>query len=133
MLQVKQQILAGFKNCGYKNDLLQKNYQYFDGEKSRTAEIVGFYQSIYNSSTACIAAIDKTKLNEKKLEMELSPYQLLGCPVLLVYDYSGLQFWKNSGIQIALHEQIESKKLSGFFSRYKTGFCHGAHFPTFKT
>jgi len=122
MQQVIQQILSGFKNCGYKNNLLQKSYQYFDGEKSRTAEIVGFYQSIYNSSTACIAAIDKTKLNEKKLEMELSPYQLLGCPVLLVYDDSGLQFWKNSGIQIALHEQVESKKLSAFFSKYKEEF-----------
>ena len=122
MLQVKQQILAGFRSCGYKNNLLQESYQYFDGANDRTAEIVGFYQSIYNSSTACIAAIDKTKLNEKKLETELSPYQLLGCPVLLVYDDNGLQFWKNSGIQVALHEQIESKKLSGFFSKYKREF-----------
>jgi len=122
MLQVKQQILAGLKSCGYKNNLLKESYQYFDGANDRTAEIVGFYQSIYNSSTACVAAIDKTKLNEKKLETELSPYQLLGCPVLLVYDDSGLQFWKNSGIQVALHEQIESKKLSGFFSKYKKEF-----------
>jgi type I restriction-modification system DNA methylase subunit len=122
MLQVKQQILAGFKSCGYKNNLLKERYQYFDGANDRTAEIVGFYQSIYNSSTACVAAIDKTKLHEKKLETELSPYQLLGCPVLLVYDDSGLQFWKNSGIQVALHEQIESKKLSGFFSKYKKEF-----------
>jgi len=122
MLQVKQQILAGFKSCGYKNNLLQESYPYFDGVKDRTAEIVGFYQSIYNSSTACIAAIDKAKLNGKKLETELAPYQLLGCPVLLVYDNNGLQFWKNSGIQIALHEQIELKKLSGFFSRYKKEF-----------
>jgi hypothetical protein len=122
MLQVKQQILAGLKSCGYKNNLLKESYQYFDGANDRTAEIVGFYQSIYNSSTACVAAIDKTKLNEKKLETELSPYQLLGCPVLLIYDDSGLQFWKNSGIQVALHEQIESKKLSGFFSKYKKEF-----------
>jgi len=122
MLQVKQQILAGFKNCGYKNDLLQQNYQYFDGEKSRTAEIVGFYRSIYNSSTACISAIDKTKLNEKKLETELSPYQLLGCPVLLVYDDNGLQFWKNSGIQVALLEQIKAKELNNFFGKYKNEF-----------
>ena len=122
MLQVKQQILAGFKSCGYKNNLLKENYQYFDGANDRTAEIVGFYQSIYNSSTACIAAIDKTKLNGKKLETELSPYQLLGCPVLLVYDVSGLQFWKNSGIRVALHDQIESKKLSDFFSKYKKEF-----------
>ncbi|MCX6704590.1 MAG: N-6 DNA methylase [Candidatus Woesebacteria bacterium] len=122
MLQVKQQILAGFKSCGYKNNLLKESYQYFDGANDRTAEIVGFYQSIYNSSTACVAAIDKTKLHEKKLETELSPYQLLGCPVLLVYDDSGLQFWKNSGIRVALLEQIESKKLSGFFSKYKDEF-----------
>ena len=61
MLQVKQQILAGFKNCGYKNNLLQESYQYFDGEDNRTVDIVGFYQSTYNSSTACVAAIDKAK------------------------------------------------------------------------
>lgn len=122
MLPVKQQILTGFKCCGYKNNLLKESYQYFDGVKDRTAEIVGFYQSIYNSSTACVAAIDKTKLHDKKLETELSPYQLLGCPVLLIYDDSGLQFWKNSGIQIALHEQVELKKLSNFFDKYKKEF-----------
>jgi len=118
MLQVKQQILTGFKSCGYKSDLVQESYQYFDGVKDRTAEIVGFSQPIYNASTACIAAIDKTKLNGNGLEAELSSYQLLGCPVLLVYDNSGLQFWKNSGIKVALQEQIESKKLNNFFSRY---------------
>ncbi len=122
MLPVKQQILAGFKRCGYKNNLLKESYPYFDGLKDRTAEIVGFYQSTYNSSTACIAAIDKTNLQDKKLETELSPYQLLGCPVLLVYDDSGLQFWKNSGIQIALHEQVELKKLNIFFDKYKKDF-----------
>ncbi len=122
MLQIRQQILDGFKSCGYKNNLLQESYQYFDGKESRTAEIVGFYQPTYNSATACIAAIDKTKLNEKKIETELLPYQLLGCPVLLVYDDSGVQFWKNSGIQVAFHEQIEPKTLSGFFSKYKKDF-----------
>ena len=122
MLQVKQQILAGFKSCGYKNNLLKESYQYFDGVKDRTAEIVGFSQPIYNASTACIAAIDKTKLNGNGLEAELSSYQLLGCPVLLVYDDSGLQFWKNSGIKVALQEQIESKKLNNFFSRYGREF-----------
>jgi hypothetical protein len=122
MLQVKQQILAGFKSCGYTHNLLKESYQYFDGVNDRTADMVGFYQSIYNSSTACIAAIDKTKLNENKLETELLSYQLLGCPVLLVYDNNGLQFWKNSGIQVALHEQIESKKLNVFFSKYKDEF-----------
>ena len=122
MLQVKRQILDGFRNCGYKNDFLQESYQYFDGVDERTAEIVGFYQSTYNSSTACVAAIDKTKLNGKKLETELLPYQLLGCPVLLIYDDNGLQFWKNSGIQIALQEQVELKKLYKFFCRYKKQF-----------
>jgi len=123
MLQIRQQILNGFKSCGYRNSLLRENYPYFDGEKNRSAEIVGFHQPIYNSSTACIAAIDKTKLNGKKIETELSPYQLLGCPVLLVYDNNGLQFWKNSGIQIALHEQIESKRIDGFFNKYKKEFA----------
>ena len=122
MLQVKQQIRAGVKSCGYKGDLLKESYHYFDGRTDRTAEIVGFYQSIYNSSTACIAAIDKTKLNGNKLETELLPYQLLGCPVLLIYDNSGLQFWKNSGIQITLHELVELKKLNDFFGRYKKEF-----------
>lgn len=126
MLQVKQQILAGFKSCGYKSNLLKESYPYFDGEKSRTAEIVGFYQSTYNSSTACIAAIDKTKLNEKKLGTELSPYQLLGCPVLLVYDDSSLQFWKNSGIEVTLHEHIKSQNISSFFSKYKKEFSPGS-------
>jgi len=122
MLQVKQQIRAGVKSCGYKGDLLKESYHYFDGRTDRTAEIVGFYQSIYNSSTACIAAIDKTKLNGNKLETELLPYQLLGCPVLLIYDNSGLQFWKNSGIQITLHELVELKQLNDFFGRYKKEF-----------
>jgi hypothetical protein len=123
MLQIRQQILNGFKSCGYRNSLLRESYSYFDGKKNRSAEIVGFHQPIYNSSTACIAAIDKTKLNGKKIKTELSPYQLLGCPVLLVYDNSGLQFWKNSGIQIALHGQIESKKINGFFSKYRKEFA----------
>jgi len=118
MLQVKQQILAGFKSCGYKSNLLKESYQYFDGKESKTAEIVGFSQPTYNSSTACIAAIDKTKLNGNRI----SSYQLLGCPVLLVYDNSGLQFWKNSGIQVTLHEQVKHQQLSGFFRKYKNEF-----------
>lgn len=122
MLQIRQQILNGFKSCGYRNSLLRESYQYFDGEKNRSAEIVGFHQPIYNSSTACIAAIDKTKLNGKKIETELSPYQLLGCPVLLVYDNSSLQFWKNSGVQVVFLDRIESKKVDGFFSKYKKEF-----------
>lgn len=122
MLQVKQQILTGLKSCGYKSNLLQESYRYFDGVKDRTADIVAFCQSTYNSSTACIAAIDKTVLSEKKLESELQPYQLLGCPVLLVYDNSGLQFWKNFGNKAELHDEIKSQKLSGFFSEYKKEF-----------
>jgi type I restriction-modification system DNA methylase subunit len=119
MLRVKQQILAGFETCGYTNGLLRENYQYFDGVKDRTVEIVGFSQSNnYNSSTACVAAIDKTRLNETKLE----PYQLLGCPVLLVYDDSGLQFWKNFGFDIKLHEEIKPQKFAGFFKQYKKDF-----------
>jgi len=59
MLQVKQQILAGFKSCGYKNNLLKESYQYFDGKESKTAEIVGFSQPTYNSSTACIIILPK--------------------------------------------------------------------------
>ena len=122
MLQVKQQILAGFKNCGYKNNLLQESYQYFDGEDNRTVDIVGFYQSTYNSSTACVAAIDKAKLNRKKLEAELLPYQLLGCPVLLVYDDSGLEFWKNSGTEVTFYEKVNTRKLEDFFKKYQKDF-----------
>ena len=54
----------------------------------------------------------KTILNKKPLETELQPYQLLGCPVLLVYDNSGLQFWKNSGVRVEFHRKIESKKIA---------------------
>ncbi len=118
MLQVKQQILAGFKSCGYKNNLLKERYQYFDGKESKTAEIVGFSQPTYNSSTACIAAIDKTKLNGNRI----SSYQLLGCPVLLVCDDSGLQFWKNSGTDVILHEEVDTQKLAGFFKKYEKDF-----------
>lgn len=118
MLQVKQQILAGFKSCGYKNNLLKESYQYFDGKESKTAEIVGFSQPTYNSSTACIAAIDKTKLNGNRI----SSYQLLGCPVLLVCDDSNLQFWKNSGTDVILHEEVNTQKLAGFFKKYEKDF-----------
>lgn len=118
MLQVKQQILAGFKSCGYKSNLLKESYQYFDGKESKTAEIVGFSQPTYNSSTACIAAIDKTKLNGNRI----SSYQLLGCPVLLVCDDSNLQFWKNSGTDVILHEEVDTQKLAGFFKKYEKDF-----------
>ena len=118
MLQVKQQILAGFKSCGYKSNLLQESYQYFDGKESKTADIVGFSQPTYNSSTACIAAIDKTKLNGNRI----SSYQLLGCPVLLVCDDSNLQFWKNSGTDVILHEEVNAQKLAGFFKKYEKDF-----------
>ncbi len=118
MLQVKQQILAGFKSCGYKSNLLKESYQYFDGKESKTAEIVGFSQPTYNSSTACIAAIDKTKLNGNRI----SSYQLLGCPVLLVCDDSNLQFWKNSGTDVILHEEVDTQQLAGFFKKYEKHF-----------
>jgi hypothetical protein len=83
--------MAGLKSCGYKNDLLKESYQYFDGEECKTVDIIGFSQPTYNSSTACIGVIDKNKLNGNKI----SSYQLLGCPVLLVFDETKLQFWKN--------------------------------------
>jgi hypothetical protein len=118
MLQVKQQILAGFKSCGYKNNLLKESYQYFDGKESKTAEIVGFSQPTYNSSTACIAAIDRTKLNGNRV----SSYQLLGCPVLLVCDDSNLQFWKNSGTDVTLHEEVDTRNITGFFKKYEKDF-----------
>ncbi len=118
MLQLKQQILAGFKNCGYKNDLLREDYIYFDGKESKTAEIVGFSQPTYNSSTACIAAIDKTKLNGKKI----SSYQSLGCPVLLVCDDRNLQFWKNDGANVVVHEEVDTRNVTGFFKKYEKDF-----------
>ncbi len=118
MLQIQRQILSGLKSCGYKNDLLKESYQYFDGKENKTAEIVGFSQSTYNSSTACIAAIDKTKLNGNKI----ASYQSLGCPVLLIFDDSNLQFWKNSGINVILHEEVDTHKLAGFFKKYKKDF-----------
>ena len=118
MLQVKQQILAGFKSCGYKNNLLKEGYQYFDGEESKTADIVGFSQPTYNSSTACIAAIDKTNLNGNKI----SSYQSLGCPVLLVCDDRNVQFWKNDGTNVVLHEEVRTRNVTGFFKKYEKDF-----------
>ncbi|MGB2705905.1 MAG: N-6 DNA methylase, partial [Candidatus Omnitrophota bacterium] len=118
MLRIRQQILNGFKSCGYRNSLLQESYPYFDGKESKTAEIVGFSQPTYNSSTACIAAIDKTKLNGNRI----SSYQLLGCPVLLVCDDSNLQFWKNSGTDVTLYEEVDTQRLAGFFKKHEKDF-----------
>ncbi|MBN1973206.1 MAG: hypothetical protein JW787_06175, partial [Sedimentisphaerales bacterium] len=118
MLQVKRQLLAGFKSCGYKKDLLRESYQYFDGKESKTADIVGFSQPTYNSSTACIAAIDKTTLNGN----ELASYQSLGCPVLLLYNNEGVQLWKNDGASIAFHEEVNSQNVTGFFKKYEEDF-----------
>ena len=118
MLRIKQQVLAGLKSCGYKNDLLKESYQYFDGKENKTAEIVGFSQPTYNSSTACIAAIDKNKLNGNKI----SSYQSLGCPVLFVFNEKSLQFWKNDGVNVTPLEEVTIKQVAGFFKKYEDDF-----------
>ncbi len=120
---IKRQIIKEIRGCGYGAGLIEEDYRYLNGEDNKTVgvDVVGFYQSNHNSSTACIAAIE-TNLNWKQLKTDLLPYRLLGSPVLLVYDDNEIQFWKNSGAQIEFQERVKPQKLNALFSKYKKEF-----------
>ncbi|MCE5341167.1 MAG: SAM-dependent methyltransferase [Planctomycetaceae bacterium] len=119
---IKKQIIKEIRGCGYGAGLIKEDYCYFNGKDNVPVDVVGFYQSNYNSSTACIAAIERTKLHSTQFEEELQPYRWLGSPVLLVYDDNEIQFWKNSGIKITLQDKIKPQKINVLFSKYKKEF-----------
>ncbi len=116
-LTVKR-ILPYIRSCGYKGQSLMEDYTYCDKNGQHQVGAVGFYGTVHDSATACIAVIENASADEK----DVLSYRSLGCPAVLACGGEFLQFWHYSGDGVVPKKKIKADKLDEFFTKYRDKF-----------
>jgi len=110
------------QQCGYTDDLIQKDYSYADSSgQGHIVPIACFARQNYDSRTACIAVFDGQKIANDNLQQVLGEYRAFGAPIQLICQNDKLlfQYFKqNEPIQ----KIVEIHKLGTFFNRHSVDF-----------
>lgn len=106
--------------CGYKEDLLQVDYEFARGQ---SVGLAAFAHRPFDARSACIAAIDCRSDDPKS---EVMQRRELGAPLVFACFRDRLQLWKPGPDDARCVEQgLTSGQLRGFFDAYKSDFLPG--------
>ncbi|MGZ5435054.1 MAG: N-6 DNA methylase [Pyrinomonadaceae bacterium] len=105
--QPYRDVLAGLRDIGYKNGLLQENYTFIDWFQpttpARQINAVAFAQKPISYDSAVIGVTQPNGLSERAL---IDTYRALGAPIMLEVAPNEVREWAVSG-QAGKHEVID--------------------------
>src|SRR5947209_1541794 len=88
------QIIAGLREIGYRNGLIQENYKFPDwfshDTVERQAAVAAFGQTPISYDSACIGVISANGVRDRSL---VNDYRALGAPILLEIDGDEVREW----------------------------------------
>src|SRR4051794_20455896 len=104
-------------DCGYKEDLLQEDYEFARGQ---SVDLAAFAHHPFDARSACIAAIDCQSDDPRA---EVLKRRELGAPLVFACFRDRLQLWKPGPDDARCVEQnLTSGQLRGFFDAHKSKF-----------
>jgi len=123
MVITTQNLHPYLQQCGYTDDLIQKDYSYADSfGKEHCAPIIGFAYPSYDARNACIAVADADLLAEPTFENLANNYRDVGAPLLFICCGKELQWWSIKSKEVKCEEIVPADKLSVFFNKYQKRF-----------
>ena len=116
------EIKRNLNQCGYSDQLLQKDYFYEDGIGQHNVPLAGFASPVHDARTSCVSVIGYNDLRQVTNEY-IHGFRGLGAPLVFACCQTELQWW-TIGTRGAEYRASHSKnELGRFFAEHRTEFA----------
>ena len=121
---IKAQNLRPYlKQCGYTDDLIQKDYSYADSsDQEHRAPIVGFAYPSYDCRNACITAIDAELLEAPAFESKAILCRDIGAPLVFICCGTEFEWWSLTTKGAEFKEKVSVNEIDNFFKQHREKF-----------
>jgi len=123
MVITTQNLRPYLQQCGYTDDLIQKDYSYANSSgQEYCAPIVGFAYPSHDCRNACITAIDAELLEAPALETKAIHCRDIGSRLLFICCRKELQWWSLTSKGVEFKEKVSVNQINNFFKQHRKEF-----------
>ncbi len=118
-----QNLRPYLQQCGYTDDLIQKDYSYADSSgQEHHVPIVGFAYPSYDCRNACITAIDAELLEAPAFETKAIHCRDIGAPLIFICCRKEFQWWGLTTKGVEFKERVSANQIDNFFKQHSEEF-----------
>jgi len=116
------EVKRNLKQCGYSDQLLQKDYFYEDGIGQHNVPLAGFATPVHDARTSCVSVIECDGLRQVTNDY-VYQFRGLGAPVVFACCQKTLQWWTIGTQGAEFKKTYSENELAGFFAAQRAKFA----------